>query len=99
MSVYERHTLSNGLRVLTAPLPHAQSVACYIMLAAGSRYGNARNRGVAHFAEHMYFKGTEKRLTQRAPSMEVDKIDGEFNAFTYKEFTSDYIRSGGELRD
>ena len=45
MSVYERHTLSNGLRVLTAPLGHAQSVACYVMLAAGSRYENASNRG------------------------------------------------------
>ena len=36
MSVYQRHTLSNGLRVLTAPLDHAKSVACYVMLAAGS---------------------------------------------------------------
>ena len=47
MSVYERHTLSNGLRVVTAPLEHAQSVACYIMLAAGSRYesrGQPRHR-------------------------------------------------------
>ena len=37
MTVYERHTLSNGLRVLTAPLEHAKSVACYVMLAAEAR--------------------------------------------------------------
>ena len=91
--------MSNGLRVLTAPLPHAQSVACYIMLAAGSRYENADNRGIAHFAEHMFFKGTEKRPTARDLSMEVDKIGGEFNAFTSKEYTGYYIRCAGEQRD
>jgi predicted Zn-dependent peptidase len=99
MSVYERHTLSNGLRVVTAPLDHAQSVACYIMLAAGSRYEGAGNRGIAHFAEHMFFKGTERRPTARDLSMEVDKIGGEFNAFTSKEYTGYYIRCAGEQRD
>ncbi len=99
MSVYQRHTLSNGLRVLTAPLGHAQSVACYIMLAAGSRYEHAENRGIAHFAEHMFFKGTERRPTARDLSLEVDRIGGEFNAFTSKEYTGYYIRCAGEQRD
>jgi predicted Zn-dependent peptidase len=99
MNVFQRHTLSNGLRVLTAPLDHAQSVACYVMLAAGSRYEDASNRGIAHFAEHMFFKGTEKRPTARDLSMEVDKIGGEFNAFTSKEYTGYYIRCAGEQRD
>ena len=99
MSVYERQTLSNGLRVLTAPLAHAQSVACYIMLAAGSRYEHAENRGIAHFAEHMFFKGTERRPTARDIAMEVDSIGGEFNAFTSKEYTGYYIRCAGEQRD
>jgi predicted Zn-dependent peptidase len=99
MSVYERHTLSNGLRVLTAPLDHAQSVACYVMLAAGSRYEHAANRGIAHFSEHMFFKGTERRPTARDIAMEVDSIGGEFNAFTSKEYTGYYIRCAGEQRD
>ncbi|MGZ4291030.1 MAG: M16 family metallopeptidase [Gaiellaceae bacterium] len=99
MSVYERHTLPNGLRVLTAPLDHAQSVACYVMLAAGSRYENEANRGIAHFAEHMFFKGTERRPTARDIAMEVDSIGGEFNAFTSKEYTGYYIRCAGEQRD
>jgi predicted Zn-dependent peptidase len=98
-TVYERHSLSNGLRVLTAPLDHAQSVACYIMLAAGSRYEQAATRGIAHFAEHMFFKGTKKRPTARDLSMEVDMIGGEFNAFTSKEYTGYYIRCAGEQRD
>jgi predicted Zn-dependent peptidase len=99
MSVFERTNLSNGLRVLTAPLPHAQSVACYIMLAAGSRYEHAGNRGIAHFAEHMFFKGTERRPTSRDLSSIVDGIGGEFNAFTSKEYTAYYIRCAGEQRD
>jgi predicted Zn-dependent peptidase len=99
MNVYERTTLSNGLRVLTAPLPHAQSVACYIMLAAGSRYEDASNRGIAHFAEHMFFKGTEKRPSSRDLTTVVDGMGGEFNAFTSKEYTGYYIRCAGEKRD
>jgi predicted Zn-dependent peptidase len=99
MTVFERTTLSNGLRVLTAPLDHAQSVACYVMLAAGSRYEQPENRGIAHFAEHMFFKGTERRPTARDLSMEVDGIGGEFNAFTSKEYTAYYIRCAGEQRD
>jgi predicted Zn-dependent peptidase len=99
MTVYQRNTLSNGLRVVTAPLDHAQSVACYVMLAAGSRYEEASNRGIAHFAEHMFFKGTERRPTARDLAMEVDMIGGEFNAFTSKEYTGYYIRCAGEKRD
>jgi predicted Zn-dependent peptidase len=99
MSVYQRESLSNGLRVLTAPLEHAQSVACYIMLAAGSRYERTENRGIAHFAEHMFFKGTERRPTARDLSLVVDRIGGEFNAFTSKEYTGYYIRCAGEQRD
>ena len=97
--MYERQTLSNGLRVLTAPLEHAQSVACYVMLAAGSRYEDASSRGIAHFAEHMFFKGTDRRPTARDLSMEVDGIGGEFNAFTGKEYTGYYIRCAGAERD
>src|SRR5215470_10826401 len=99
MPSYERTTLPNGLRVLTAPMPTAQSVSCFVMLAAGSRYETAEARGIAHFCEHMFFKGTERRPTARDIAMEVDSIGGEFNAFTSKEFTGYYIRCAGEKRD
>src|SRR5207302_5182019 len=74
MSVFERQTLPNGLRLLTAPMPHAQSVTCFVMLAAGSRYENRDTNGIAHFAEHMFFKGTERRPTARDLAAEVDSI-------------------------
>jgi predicted Zn-dependent peptidase len=97
--VFERQQLGNRLRVLTAPLPHAQSVACFVMLATGSRYEHAENRGIAHFAEHMFFKGTEKRPSSRDLSALIDGIGGEFNAFTSKEYTGYYVRCAGADRD
>ena len=99
MSVFERHVLPNGLRVLTAPMPQAQSVSCFVMLAAGSRYETSESNGIAHFAEHMFFKGTERRPTARDISTEIDSIGGEFNAFTGKEITGYYVRCAGESRD
>ena len=99
VGVFERHTLSNGLRVLTAPQPHAQSVSCLVMLAAGSRYETAETNGIAHFAEHMFFKGTERRPTARDIAGEIDAIGGEFNAFTGKEYTGYYVRCAAATRD
>src|SRR3954469_9342232 len=99
MPVFERRTLGNGLRVVTAPLDHAQSVACFVMLAAGSRYERAENRGIAHFAEHMFFKGTERRPSSRDLTTLIDGIGGEFNAFTSKEYTGYYVRCAGAERD
>ncbi len=99
MGVFERHSLSNGLRVLTAPMPQAQSVSCFVMLAAGSRYETPKTNGIAHFAEHMFFKGTEARPTARDIAGEIDAIGGEFNAFTGKEYTGYYVRCAAETRD
>ncbi len=99
MAVFERTSLSNGVRVLTAPMPQAQSVSCFVMFAAGSRYETADIAGVAHFAEHMFFKGTERRPTARDISAEIDGIGGEFNAFTGKEYTGYYVKCAAGTRD
>src|SRR5947199_8469831 len=99
MSTFERHTLENGRRVLLAPMPQATSVTCMIMLAAGSRYETRDTSGIAHFSEHMFFKGTERRPTARDIGMEVDGIGGEFNAFTGKEYTGYYVKCASEFRD
>ena len=58
MSIFERQRLDNGLRILSASMPQVQSVTCMIMLAAGSRYETPETNGIAHFSEHMFFKGT-----------------------------------------
>ncbi len=99
MSTFNLERLDNGLRILTAPMESAQSVTCAIMLAAGSRYETADTNGIAHFAEHMFFKGTERRPTARDISKEIDAIGGEFNAFTGKEYTGYYVKCAAESRD
>jgi predicted Zn-dependent peptidase len=94
--MFEKTILPNGLRLLTAPMPSAKSVAVMVMVAAGSRYETKPTNGIAHFAEHMFFKGTEKRPTAKDISAEVDGIGGEFNAFTSKEYTGYYIKCAAE---
>jgi predicted Zn-dependent peptidase len=98
VAIFEKSTLGNGIRVVTAPFPQVGSVSCFVMLAAGSRYETPESKGIAHFAEHMFFKGTERRPTARTISTEIDAIGGEFNAFTGKEITGYYVRCGSETR-
>jgi predicted Zn-dependent peptidase len=99
VTVFERHRLDNGLRVVTTDMPQVQSVTCMIMLAAGSRYETPDTNGIAHFAEHMFFKGTERRPTAREIGMEVDSLGAEFNAFTSKEYTGYYVKCAADYRD
>jgi predicted Zn-dependent peptidase len=96
--MFTKTVLPNGLRVITQPMTGVKSVAVMVMLAAGSRYETKQTNGIAHFAEHMFFKGTEKRPTAKDISSEVDGIGGEFNAFTSKEFTGYYIKCASEHR-
>src|SRR3954464_5691156 len=95
-SLFEIRTLPNGTRLVTARQSEAQSTAVMVMYAAGSRYEPAETSGIAHFAEHMFFKGTERRPTARDIAFEVDSIGGEFNAFTGKEYTGYYIKCAAE---
>ena len=98
MAVFQREVLPNGLRLLAAPMPQVQSVACFIMLSAGSRYETPETSGIAHFAEHMFFKGTERRPTAQQIGLELDGIGAEFNAFTGKEYTGYYVKCAAEHR-
>ena len=98
LAMFTKTHLPNGLRVITHPMTGAKSVAVMVMLAAGSRYETKQTNGIAHFAEHMFFKGTEKRPTAKDISAEVDGIGGEFNAFTGKEYTGYYIKCAAEHR-
>ena len=90
--MFQTTTLPNGVRILTARMDGAPSVAVFVGLAAGSRYEQPASAGIAHFAEHMFFKGTERRPTARDISAEIDGIGGEFNAFTGKELTAYYVK-------
>lgn len=90
---YKRTVLSNGLRVITIPMPSFESATVLVMVGAGSRYETKLNNGISHFLEHMAFKGTEKRPNAMAISSLIDGIGGEFNAFTSKEYTGYYVKA------
>ena len=100
VAAFEKSVLSNGLRVVTAPMPQAQVGR---RASSCSRRARATRRretsGIAHFAEHMFFKGTERRPTARQIAGEIDAIGGEFNAFTGKEYTGYYVKCAAEHRD
>ena len=76
-------TLDNGLRLIVVPVPHARSVAVSVYLAAGSRYEpRDEDAGLAHFLEHLLFKGTERRPRPIDISAEIDSIGGTRCAWT-----------------
>ena len=61
-------TLPNGARIATSAMPHMKTVAIGLWAAVGGRHETAKQSGIAHFIEHMLFKGTEKRPTPKANS-------------------------------
>lgn len=77
-------TLSNGIRVAYQHVPSTKIVHCGIFLDVGSRDENPANQGIAHFWEHMAFKGTAKRKSFHIISS-LDAVGGELNAYTDKE--------------
>ena len=84
--------LSCGTTVVMEKIPHLQSVALGIWVRAGAVDEPSEIAGVSHYIEHMMFKGTEKR-TAKEIAADVDKIGGQFNAFTGKEATCYYIKT------
>jgi predicted Zn-dependent peptidase len=88
--------MPNDVRLLTAHQPDAASATALVMFGVGSRFEQAHQCGIAHFAEHMFFKGTERRPTPRDIAVEIDGIGGEFNAFTSKEYTGYYVKCASE---
>ncbi|HMV09893.1 MAG TPA: pitrilysin family protein [Cyclobacteriaceae bacterium] len=77
-------TLPNGIRVVYQHVPNTKIVHCGIFLDVGSRDENPANQGIAHFWEHMAFKGTERRKSFHIISS-LDAVGGELNAYTDKE--------------
>lgn len=97
--MFEKKLLSNGLRLILAPMPQVKSVTVLVMVEAGSRYENVKNNGISHFLEHMMFKGTKKRPSKQDIAVLLDGIGASFNAFTSKEYTGFYVKTSMEHRD
>ena len=84
-------TLPCGLRLVTEAMPHVRSVTVGVWLTRGSRHETDAESGVAHFTEHMLFKGTTTRSAQDI-AQTIDSIGGQLDAFTAKEHASYYIK-------
>jgi len=84
-------TLTNGLRVATDRLDTVDTVSLGIWIDVGTRHEPAEINGVAHFLEHMAFKGTERR-SALAIAEEIEAVGGHLNAYTSRESTAYYAK-------
>ena len=80
-------TLANGLRVVTTPVPTAQSVSVNVFVGIGSRGEERHTNGVSHYMEHMLFKGTKRRADAIVIAEAIEGAGGVLNAYTSKELT------------
>ncbi|MGE0865540.1 MAG: M16 family metallopeptidase [Vicinamibacterales bacterium] len=86
-----RAVLANGVRLATERMPHVRSVAVGVWLTRGSRHEPSESMGIAHFVEHMLFKGTPTRSAEEI-AQQVDSIGGQIDAFTSKEYAGYYLK-------
>ena len=90
--MFKKTTLSNGLRIITVPQKNTQAVTVLVLVGTGSKYEKKGNNGISHFLEHMFFKGTKKRLTPLQIVEPLDKVGGIYNAFTGQEYTGYFAK-------
>jgi predicted Zn-dependent peptidase len=86
-----KEVFENGLTLITESMPHVRSVTIGVWLKRGSRHETPAQSGIAHFIEHMVFKGTKNRSAETIAS-EVDSIGGYMDAFTAKEYASFHLK-------
>lgn len=87
----QKTVLANGLRVISEQIPGAHSTSIGMWVGVGSRHEPARLGGIAHFVEHMLFKGTDRRSAKDI-AREIDSVGGVLNAFTGREHTCFYAK-------
>ncbi len=85
------HTLANGMRIVTEHMPGLESASIGIWVAAGGRNETPAQNGIAHFLEHMAFKGTARRSALQIAE-EIEDVGGFINAYTSREMTAYYAR-------
>jgi len=84
--------LSNGLTVVTDPMPQLASAAVGVWVDCGARHETKPLMGISHMLEHMAFKGTERR-SARAIAEEIEAVGGYLNAYTSREQTAFHVRT------
>lgn len=90
--MHTKSVISSGATLITVPLDHTNTVTILLLVRTGSKNESEKIRGISHFLEHMFFKGTVKRPTTLDISKELDRVGGVFNAFTGKEYTGFWVK-------
>jgi len=85
--MYKKTTLKNGLRIITLPVKGTKTVTVLALVGTGGKYETKEINGLSHFLEHMLLKGTKKRPSTLKLIEPLDKIGGQYNAFTGHEYT------------
>lgn len=88
-----KKTLDSGLRLVTIPMPDTPSVTVTVWAGVGSSKEKRDKAGIAHFFEHIVFKGSQKYPSAKKIAEAVDSFGGEQNAFTGKELTGFYVKA------
>jgi predicted Zn-dependent peptidase len=94
----KRYTIKNlhGLRIVIVSVPSIHSLGLAVLVKIGSRYETLQNLGLAHFYEHLCFRGTRKYPAKKQLALAVDQIGADFNGATGKEDTSFHIKLAAE---
>ncbi|MFA7151215.1 MAG: insulinase family protein, partial [Candidatus Paceibacterota bacterium] len=89
---FEKHTLKNGLRIVLVPQKNVLSATVLVLVKTGSKYETKNISGISHFLEHLLFKGTKKRPNAISIAEPLDRVGGQYNAFTGEEYTGYYAK-------
>ncbi|TMM55211.1 M16 family metallopeptidase [Sulfitobacter sabulilitoris] len=87
----QQHRLSNGFRIVTEHMPGLASASVGVWVGAGARHETPAQNGIAHFLEHMAFKGTARRSALQIAES-IEDVGGYINAYTSREVTAYYAR-------
>ena len=97
--MHRKTILKNDLRIITVPMEGTKAATLLVLVGTGSKYEKEEENGISHFLEHMFFKGTKKRPNQLKIAETLDKVGGEYNAFTGKEYTGYWVKVASEHFD
>lgn len=87
------HTLTNGLNIIFVDTKAFPTLTTLLLVGAGSRYETRENNGIAHFLEHMFYKGSKNYPNPEIISQIIEGMGGSWNAFTSKDYTGYYIKA------
>ena len=97
--MFNKIILPNNLRIITAPMNGTNTVTVLVLCSTGSDNETEKERGISHFLEHMFFKGTKNRQTPQDIKKELDSMGSVSNAFTSHEYTGYFIKAGNIYLD